>query len=226
MQTFFIVLSAVQIVGMIWYSWKQGCQMRTSTEGLISTYFFLNTLYVVVMLILLHRSLQELLQIVKYEPNEKHVKGIFNLYVILPIFWLGLVIYILFSLLIIFDDSRKQFWSVNDLYTIATVIGMLTISLYFLRNTIRRKGWLDPYVKAAIASCAKGVPQVFMALEMLHGADGIPWSAILIYHGLFIPRTIQISYLFYKNTKDKNAKGALIAESINWITWIFVTVAK
>ncbi len=107
-----------------------------------------------------------------------------------------------------------------------SIVGLTTLALYAVAKTIYREPFFNSYFSGLIGFIVVLVPQVKSATHILgNGTQGVAEKALWIGLTMIFCKLAYYSYVNYQaedTYKKSKAKGVLIAESGNLISWLFV----
>ncbi|HZJ41439.1 MAG TPA: hypothetical protein VFD51_00230 [Patescibacteria group bacterium] len=142
---------------------------------------------------------------------------------ILIILVIGVIIYLLFSLILAI--KAEVIWDKND--TITTVIVIIFSLVNFIYSRVKKLNFFNPLIKGGYSLIFKSIPQLFLAYKISqNGGSGLGIVFIFSFHALTLARIFQIFQSMFEAGWDKNRVGLAISEIGNEITWTVVTVMK
>lgn len=186
----------------------QAIKMTKSVDGLLLTTFLFVDIYVTLNLILAIAA--------------DHAKRSRVTVQTVIIYVLGTFLYTLF--VAIFLVRSNDWWNNHDVVNGYCALGGVAIASAV---AVKKKLSIGhPEIKMYLAIVFRVIPQIMLAANIVKSgtAAGLSGWFVLSFHGLIIPRMIQIALSIREAPWDKNRWCLLITELAGWITWCAVTV--
>lgn len=201
------VLFVVQLACAIAFGVSQFLAMRTSVEGVSTTWFVFWVAFLVVNLVLAVNA------------HRAYASRVSRQTVVIYGVWTVVCSANLLALLL----SAGARWNHVDTATVAiTGTGCLAAIII---GRARSLPVSDPLVRANFAVFCKGVPQLTLAWNIWeHGGDGISVVAFTAGHVTICLRLWQVWLSIQEAGWDRNRLGMAIGEAANEASWIVATV--
>lgn len=202
------LLFAVQLVGMVFFTGGQFVRMTHSVQGISPVWLACAWAFCVINVGIAYRGWRE-----------NKVRST----LLLLVMYVGWLIAMLPLFVLLCHERSQIVWGWYDTMTAALVVTGTIITLFVGQKNDRSIH--DPMVRGTLGAIFRGIPHLFMAYKFwLLGAGGLAAVTVWTAHTTTIVRIFHLASIVRKNGWAPAQRGGALAEGVNELTWIIVTI--